>query len=60
RAYRIGQNKNVVAIRLICPDTVEEKIMKMQSTKMDIAKDLIKSEESIFKNLSRKDLLELI
>jgi len=60
RAYRIGQNKNVVAVRLICPDTVEEKIMKIQSTKIDIANDLIKSEESIFKNLSRKDLLELI
>jgi SNF2 family DNA or RNA helicase len=60
RAYRIGQDKNVVAVRLICPDTVEEKIMKMQSSKMDIANDLIKSEESIFKTLSKEDLLGLI
>jgi SNF2 family DNA or RNA helicase len=60
RAYRIGQEKNVVAVRLICPDTVEEKIMKMQLAKMDIANDLIKSEESIFKNLSRADLLGMI
>ncbi|MEJ7559465.1 MAG: SNF2-related protein [Pedobacter sp.] len=60
RAYRIGQDKNVVAVRLICPDTVEEKIMKMQSSKMDIANDLIKSEESIFKSLSKDDLLGLI
>jgi hypothetical protein len=60
RAYRIGQEKNVVAVRLICPDTVEEKIMRMQLTKMDIANELIKSEESIFKNLSRADLLGMI
>jgi superfamily II DNA or RNA helicase len=60
RAYRIGQDKNVVAVRLICPDTVEEKIMKMQSSKMDIANDLIKSEEFIFKTLSKEDLLGLI
>ena len=60
RAYRIGQEKNVVAVRLICPDTVEEKIMKMQSSKMDIANDLIKTEESIFKKLSRNDLLGLL
>jgi superfamily II DNA or RNA helicase len=60
RAYRIGQDKNVVAVRLICPDTVEEKIRNMQSSKMDIANDLIKSEESIFKTLSKEDLLNLI
>jgi hypothetical protein len=60
RAYRIGQQKNVVAVRLICPDTVEEKIMKMQLAKMDIANDLIKSEESIFKKLSKGDLLGMI
>ncbi|RYZ16606.1 MAG: DEAD/DEAH box helicase, partial [Sphingobacteriales bacterium] len=29
RIHRIGQDKHVVAVRLICPDTVEEKIMLM-------------------------------
>jgi len=60
RAYRIGQHQNVMAVRLICPDTIEEKIMLMQETKKDLASDLIKTEESIFKSLSKKDLLELI
>jgi len=32
----------------------------MQLAKMDIANDLIKSEESIFKNLSKGDLLGMI
>ncbi|RZL50705.1 MAG: DEAD/DEAH box helicase [Pedobacter sp.] len=60
RAYRIGQHKNVMAVRLICPDTIEEKIMLMQETKKDLASDLIKTETSIFKSLKKKDLLELI
>ena len=60
RAYRIGQQNNVMAVRLICPDTIEEKIMLMQANKKDLASDLIKTEESIFKTLTKKDLLELI
>ena len=60
RAYRIGQHKNVMAVRLICPDTIEEKIMVMQETKKEIASGLIRTEESIFKSLSKKDLLQLI
>lgn len=60
RTYRIGQHKNVMAVRLICPDTVEEKIMLMQDAKKGVASDLIKTEASIFKALTKKDLLELI
>ncbi|MHA4895588.1 DEAD/DEAH box helicase [Pedobacter sp. PWIIR3] len=60
RAYRIGQQKNVVAVRLICPDTVEEKIMMMQNAKKNIANDLIRTDESIFKSLKKADLLNLI
>ena len=60
RAYRIGQHKNVMAIRLICPDTIEEKIMLMQENKKEIASGLIKTEASIFKLLTKKDLLDLI
>jgi len=60
RAYRIGQQKNVMAVRLICPDTIEEKIMLMQETKKDLAGELIKTEESIFKTLTKKDLLDLL
>jgi hypothetical protein len=60
RAYRIGQQNNVMAVRLICPDTIEEKIMLMQETKKDLAHDLIRSEDSIFKSLTKDDLLSLI
>jgi len=59
RCYRIGQKKNVIAVRLICPDTIEEKIMKLQETKKELVGDIIKTDTSILKSLNRKDLISL-
>jgi len=59
RVYRIGQKKNIVAVRLICPDTIEEKIMKLQEYKKELATDLIKTDTSILKSLTKKDLIGL-
>ncbi|MFV1994688.1 MAG: DEAD/DEAH box helicase, partial [Verrucomicrobiales bacterium] len=41
RAYRIGQDKPVFVHKLICRDTVEERIAQMQGKKGDIAGDLL-------------------
>ncbi|MRN37826.1 ATP-dependent helicase [Neisseria sp. N95_16] len=41
RCYRIGQTKQVMAYRLICRDTVEEKILALQQKKQGIADSLI-------------------
>lgn len=60
RAYRIGQQKNVMAVRLICPDTIEEKIMKLQETKKDLVKNLIQTDGGFFKALSKQELLGLL
>ncbi|CAN5326322.1 hypothetical protein BH11BAC5_BH11BAC5_12460 [soil metagenome] len=59
RCYRIGQDKHVVAVRLICPDTIEEKIMKMQAGKKALVNDLIRTEVGILKQLTKVDLLGL-
>jgi hypothetical protein len=59
RTHRIGQEKNVVAVRLICPGTIEEKIMKLQETKRDLVDDLIKTDAAILKQLSKSELIEL-
>jgi len=59
RCYRIGQDKHVMAVRLICPDTIEEKIMKLQAAKKELVSDLIKTDASILKQLTKKDLLAL-
>ena len=60
RCYRIGQDKHVVAVRLICPDTIEEKIMKMQVNKKELVSDLIKTDVGILKRLDKADLLGLV
>jgi SNF2 family DNA or RNA helicase len=60
RSYRIGQDKHVVAVRLICPDTIEEKIMKLQDVKRDLSEDLVKPDSSISKILKKEDLLRLV
>lgn len=59
RVYRIGQKKNVVAVRLICPDTIEDKIMQLQQNKQRLVEDLIKTEGNLLKTLNKTDLLEL-
>ena len=60
RCHRIGQGKNIVAVRLICPGTVEEKIRLMQESKQDLANDLIKTDASFLNSLSKTDLLNLL
>ena len=60
RSYRIGQFKNVVAVRLICSDTVEEKIMHLQNKKRALAQTLIRTDKSFIEGLSKDDLLEVL
>lgn len=60
RSYRMGQTNNVVAVRLICPDTIEEKIMQLQDTKKELVDGLIKTDTALFKSLTREGLLSLL
>jgi hypothetical protein len=60
RSHRIGQDKKVVAVRLISPDTIEEKIMQMQDSKKLLADGLIKTDTSFLSSLSKDDLLSLL
>jgi SNF2 family DNA or RNA helicase len=59
RCYRIGQDKKVFAYRLICRDTVEEKILKLQERKKKVAGDIVQTDENIMKTLSADDIHEL-
>ena len=59
RSYRIGQEKKVIAVRLICPNTVEEQIQIMQQNKSKLAMDLVTADNSFFRSLTKDDWLNL-
>ncbi|HEY1114793.1 MAG TPA: SNF2-related protein [Chitinophagaceae bacterium] len=56
RTHRIGQTKNIFAYRMICKDTIEDKIMQLQERKRQLAKELIADDASFVKSLSREDV----
>ncbi len=60
RSYRIGQTKNVIAVRMICSNTVEEKIMTLQNKKKQLAQNLLTTDKTKFQGLSKQDLLDLL
>jgi non-specific serine/threonine protein kinase len=56
RTHRIGQDKNIFAYRMICVDTIEDKIIQLQEKKRALAKDLIADDNTFVKSLSREDV----
>jgi non-specific serine/threonine protein kinase len=56
RTHRIGQTKNIFAYRMICKDTIEDKIILLQDKKRALAKDLISDDSSFVKALTREDV----
>ena len=56
RAHRIGRRKPVVAYRLIARDTVEEKILELQSRKRELAESIISEDNSVLRKLERDDI----
>jgi superfamily II DNA or RNA helicase len=56
RAYRMGQKQKVMAYRLIAQGTIEEKIMKLQDRKRDLAQSLISEDDSLATSISFEDL----
>ncbi|MEM8896341.1 MAG: C-terminal helicase domain-containing protein, partial [Bacteroidota bacterium] len=60
RAHRIGQQNKVFTYKFIMKNTVEEKILKLQKSKLALAKNLISTEESFMKSLSKDDIASLL
>ena len=56
RCYRIGQDKKVFAYRMICKDTIEEKIINYQNKKRAVAADIIQADEGFVKQLTFDDI----
>ncbi|SDK77947.1 Superfamily II DNA or RNA helicase, SNF2 family [Catalinimonas alkaloidigena] len=60
RAHRIGQERKVFTYKFITRDTVEEKILALQHDKRKLASELITTEESFVKSLSKEDIMSIL
>ncbi len=56
RTHRIGQTKNIFAYRMICIDTIEDKILQLQERKRTLAKELIADDSTFVKALTKADV----
>jgi len=59
RTHRIGQTKHVFAYKMICKDTIEEKIVTLQQRKQQISDELISEDAGFIKHLSEEDVTYL-
>ena len=59
RVYRIGQSKSVNVIKLATQGTIEEKILRLESKKRDLAGDIIRSNSKTLKNLTDDEIMSL-
>lgn len=60
RAYRIGQHRNVQAYRLICPGTVEEKMLLLQQSKRELSAGLIQTGNDLLATMTKQDWMTVL
>lgn len=54
RTHRIGQDKTVIAFRLVARDTIEERILELQERKRGTASEILE-EDAFNRSLSKED-----
>lgn len=59
RAYRIGQEKNVQVFKLVMKNSIEEKILKLQEKKKDLADSFVENNEGSLAKMDKNDIMEL-
>lgn len=60
RVYRIGQTQKVIAVRLITPGTIEEKMLELQKRKRELAGELIQTDDEAVSKLTLEDFAFLL
>jgi len=58
RAHRIGQDKKIIAYKLITKETIEEKIFMYQQRKSQMAQDILTT-DGLIKSLSNEEIMAL-
>jgi non-specific serine/threonine protein kinase len=56
RTHRIGQTNQIFAYRMICKNSIEEKILQLQEKKRALAKDIVTDDSGFVKSLSKEDV----
>ncbi len=60
RSHRIGQERNVFAYRLVCRDTIEERVLELQAKKRELAAAILEGDGALVKELTREELEGLL
>jgi SNF2 family DNA or RNA helicase len=60
RAHRIGQTRKVTVYKLIAKDTIEEKILKLQEKKKELADQILNGEGTSISSLNKEEILEIL
>ncbi len=60
RAHRIGQDKSVNVYRLVCEDTVEQKMVELGARKREIAESALGRDTTTGKKLTMEDIENLL
>jgi superfamily II DNA or RNA helicase len=58
RAHRMGQENNVNVIRFVSRNSIDEKIIKLQSTKRELAEHMIDTQQIPLDDAELRDLLD--
>lgn len=60
RTHRIGQTRHVFAYRMICQDTIEQRIAQLQEKKKKLADAIVDGQKSLLRTLTTEDLEMLL
>ncbi|MBR5750575.1 MAG: DEAD/DEAH box helicase, partial [Bacilli bacterium] len=60
RAYRIGQKRPVSVVKLICHNSIEEKVIQLQENKRELYNQVIKSGDEAISKLNIEDIKFLL
>jgi superfamily II DNA or RNA helicase len=61
RAFRIGQHRNVLVHKLVCPGTIEERIDRLIAGKQDLAEEVLSDAAAAsFTEMSDAELMALV
>ncbi len=60
RTHRIGQKRTVTVYKLIAKGTIEEKILKLQEDKKNLADEILSGANTSLTSMSKDELLDLL